>query len=136
MDSKRLTILRRLTALLETVTVSNGYQHDLDGRVFRGRSTISAEESLPLISIIESFNPDRDPNEAGGSHNRQQLDRWLILVQGWAEDDEDNPTDPAHNLLADVKKMPCPHRRRRGCGILSRRPDCRRKDRAGGRPAV
>jgi hypothetical protein len=28
----------------------------------------------------------------------------VLLLQGWVEDDEDNPTDPAHILMGDVKK--------------------------------
>jgi hypothetical protein len=31
-------------------------------------------------------------------------ERWSLLVQGWAADDDANPTDPAHLLMADVKK--------------------------------
>jgi hypothetical protein len=28
----------------------------------------------------------------------------VLLIQGWVEDDHENPTDPAHLLMADVKK--------------------------------
>ena len=102
-DSKRLTILKALTTLLESITIANGYQHTLTGRVLRGHAVIG-DRPLPLVSIIESFNPDREPDEAGGHQSRVQKDKWILLVQGWVDDDFDNPTDPAHLLLADVKK--------------------------------
>lgn len=103
MDSKRLAILKRLTEHLETITKDNGYDHDLDGRVLRGHLVIGDRE-VPLVSVLESFNPDREPSEAGGHIERQQKDHWILLIQGWAQDDADNPTDPAHGLMADVKK--------------------------------
>jgi hypothetical protein len=104
-DSKRLVILKALTAHLETVTVANGYQHDLLGKVLRGALVVSNEDyPVPVISVLESFNPDRAPNAVGGNFRREQKDLWVLLVQGWAVDDADHPTDPAHNLMADVKK--------------------------------
>ena len=36
--------------------------------------------------------------------NTNQYGPWELIVQGFALDDYDNPTDPAHLLLADVKK--------------------------------
>lgn len=108
-DSKRLQIQKKLTELLQTITPANGYQFDLSGtgedrKVYRGRGVISDEEPLPMVNILESFNPDRDPFEVGGHERRHQTDSWVLQLQGWAADDKDNPTDPAHNLMADVKK--------------------------------
>lgn len=108
MDSKRLTIAKAISAHLETeVAIANDYQHDLAGRVFRGRSFIAADESLPMVNILEALNPDRYPARAGGDDRVQapeQHEGWVLLVQGWAKDDKVNPTDPAHLLMADVKK--------------------------------
>jgi hypothetical protein len=108
MDSKRLAVLKALTTHLETeVAIANGYQYDLAGHVFRGRLYFAAEESVPQISIIEALNPDRDPRRAGhddGVQPPQHNENWVLLVQGWDKDDKLNPTDPAHGLMADVKK--------------------------------
>lgn len=102
-DTKRLALLKNLTAHLETeVSVANGYLHDLAGVVFRGRSNFGADDPLPCVNIIESLNPDRDMREAGDKMT--QADRWVLLVQGWGADDRINPTDPAHLLMGDVKK--------------------------------
>lgn len=101
-DSKRLTILKALSAHLETITVANGYQHDLAGSVYRGRAAFGDDTPLPCLSILEPLNPDRDPRPAGAGI--VQKEEWVLLIQGWVDDDEDNPTDPAHNLMADVKK--------------------------------
>ncbi len=101
-DSKRLTVLKRITALLETITVANGYQHDLTGRIYRGRGTFGNEFDLPCVSILEALIPDREPVPVGSGV--LQDDDWILLIQGWAPDDADHPTDPAHALLADLKK--------------------------------
>lgn len=103
-DSKRLTVLKALTAQLQTITVDNGYQHDLANSVFRGRNRFGEEEALPAIAILESLNPDRGPVDVGGDLRRKQKDKWTLLIQGWAKDDKANPSDAAHNLLGDVKK--------------------------------
>lgn len=106
-DSKRLLILKDLTALLQGITLANGYQHDLstvDGvlRVYRGRTSFGRETEMPVVNILEPLNPDREP--ATTDYGLVQKDRWVLLIQGWAQDDEENPTDPAHLLMADVKK--------------------------------
>ena len=64
------------------------------------------EDPLPMVSILESPNPDRFPNRAGDQDAADpvQKDRWTLLIQGWTVDDKDNPTDPAYELMADVKK--------------------------------
>lgn len=111
--SKRLACLRALTShLADEITIENGYNHDLTGKVFRGRMYFSGADvedggdPLPMVSILESPNPDRFPNRAGDEDGVwiDQRDNWTLLVQGWVEDDKENPTDPAYELMADVKK--------------------------------
>lgn len=104
-DSVRLAILKQLTTYLQTeITTTNGYQHTLTGAVFRGRFWLSgAEDPIPMLSILEALNPDRDPQRAGYERGTME-DEWILLVQGWVTDDPENPTDPAHNLMADVKR--------------------------------
>lgn len=106
-DSRRLEVLKRLTAHLESeISVSNGYKHNLDGGVARGRMWFDTSDPLPMVSILESPNPDRFPNRAGEQDNTHvsQRDNWTILVQGWTADDKQHPTDPSYELMADVKK--------------------------------
>lgn len=101
-DSKRLTILKALTTHLQGITVANGYQHDLANAVYRGRLSFSEETPLPCINILEPLNPDREPRVTDGG--LLQKEDWVLLIQGWVDDDDVNPTDPAHLLMADVKK--------------------------------
>ena len=111
-DSKRLLTLKRLTAHLEAeVSVDRGYKHDLAGKVFRGRSKFNHEEDggvgVPLVSVLESPDADRFPLRTGyqdGVEAATQRDNWVLLIQGWVENDLENPTDPAYELMADVKK--------------------------------
>lgn len=112
-DSKRLRVLKKLTDYLANeVTPDNGYQHDLrpdatsGPRVCRGRTFFDDNDPIPLVSILENMDPDRYPPSAGRNMeaHAQQLNRWVLLVQGWAKDDKTNPTDPAYNLMADVVK--------------------------------
>lgn len=111
-DSKRLAALKALTTHLATeISIVNGYNHDLAPvagvpSVIRGRSKIDGDDPLPCVSILESPNPDRFPNRAGNEDDIEvdQRDNWTLLVQGWTVDDKQNPTDPAYELMADVKK--------------------------------
>ena len=107
-DSLRLTILKRLTEHLEyEVNTANGYKHTLKDKVFRGRMTFDEHDPIPMVSILENLDPDRFPRRVGNNDGvgaGLQKDEWIILVQGWTVDDKKNPTDPAYELMADVKK--------------------------------
>ena len=102
-DPKRLVVLKAITAhQLADLTVANGYQHDLAG-VWRGRNVISDGTALPCVALIEALNPDTDSRPPSGNH-AIKVNVWHMLVQGWVADDEENPTDPAYLLAADVQK--------------------------------
>ena len=99
-DPFRLTVQKRLTAALEEVTVLNGYQFDLDGKVYRGRSLFGDSDPIPMVSILENPIPEEQlPSPPGLNKGTYSL-----VIQGFSEDDRDNPTDVAHVLMADVKK--------------------------------
>lgn len=106
-DSKRLAVLKALTSHLETdITASTTHGWDLTGKVFRGLMTIDDRRGLPCLSILDNVDPDRYPRRVGGDTYDSQLQRddYILLIQGWVEDDLVNPTDPAHLLMADVKQ--------------------------------
>ncbi|MBT9159043.1 MAG: hypothetical protein DDT26_00292 [Dehalococcoidia bacterium] len=107
MDSKRLATLKALTAHLEAeVSVANGYDLDLAGAVFRGRAVFDEADPVPCVSILDNITPDRFSERAGNNDGEQgdAYSRWVVLVQGWSTDDKKNPTDPAEQLMAAVKK--------------------------------
>jgi hypothetical protein len=108
-DHIKLQILKRITEDLNNVTVANGYEHDLAGRVFRGRSAFSATtDKPPIISIIEApAAANTSFADVGGTVKESD---WTLLVQGWAADPSkgiigaDHPTDAVYALLADVQR--------------------------------
>lgn len=99
-DSKRLVIQKAITAQLETILLSNGYQHDLSNKVFRGRADFGTETIRPFVGIFE-VRPDDNVNRADSA---VQKDVWILGIQGVVTSANDHPTDPAQNLLADIRK--------------------------------
>lgn len=107
MDSKRLATLKALTSHLRgDVTLDNGYEFDLQNGVYRGRDLFDADDALPCVSILDNVNSDRFPVRAGNNDGGVGYDksRWTILINGWVDDDHENPTDPAEQLMATVKQ--------------------------------
>ena len=101
-DPFRLKVMKALTAALEGITVDNGFQHDLSASVVRGRINLDETDPLPLIAINEKpVFPEQLETPSGSGDHYGKLD---LLIQGFAEDDRKNPTDPAYRLLADVTK--------------------------------
>lgn len=103
-DPFRLQVLKALTAAFEEITPANGYAHDLSGKVFRGRTSFGEDDPIPMVCILEAIEQEQPgtvsmPNAAGMSNGP-----WVLLIQGFVDDDPQNPTDPAHILMADVKK--------------------------------
>jgi hypothetical protein len=106
-DSKRLATMKALTShIMGEVSIAKGYKHNLANAVFRGRMFFDKDDPMPCVSVLEGMQPDVSPRRAGGDDYEApvQKDQWVLLVQGWVEDDKDNPTDPAYELMADVKK--------------------------------
>lgn len=103
-DSVRLGVLKQISAYIATeVTTVNGYPFDLTERVFRGRVWFDTEDPIPMVSILEGLMPDANPLTAGFGEE-DQTDKWTLIIQGWVEDDVENPTDPGHQLMACVKQ--------------------------------
>jgi hypothetical protein len=100
---RRLAILRNLTELLQGITPANGYAYDLSASVFRGKTVYAADSSpLPMLSILESGRPDS--GVFAGSNKVAYQETWDILLQGFAANDQANPTDPAYYLCAAVQE--------------------------------
>lgn len=106
----RLRVLKALTLALQQITPANGYQHDLSTSVFRGRELFGDDDPIPMVSILEAVDEqDQDFSPRGGDGSAGV---WPLLVQGFVEDDMENPTDPAHHLMAEVKKRLTEERRK------------------------
>lgn len=101
-DPLKLQILKAMTSSLETISVTGGYRHDLEGSVFRGRNRFDDNDPLPMVSLLEAPVPMDKLAVPPGSQN--DSGGWELLIQGFSVDDDENPTDPAHLLMADVKR--------------------------------
>lgn len=99
--SKRLDILKALSRHLEGIDGIDPYEHNLRGRVIRGRDRMGATDPLPCVSLLEG--KATDYGQFADERNINRLDSWVLLIQGWVADDPLNPTDPAYGLLADVE---------------------------------
>lgn len=104
MISKRVDILKALTAHLEAVVYREGEVDEttLTGRVFRGRTIFGDDTDNPFLVILEA--PRQLASEIGGDDKTKRKDDWRLLIQGFAPDDKINPLDPAYDLLAAVEK--------------------------------
>lgn len=103
-DPLRLLVHKRLTTLLEGITYVDVDESSVSmvDRVFRGRGIFGTETPVPLISILEAPIPNEtERSPTGGTSIKQD---WELVIQGFVKDDKRNPTDPAHVLMAEVKK--------------------------------
>jgi hypothetical protein len=101
-DSIQLDILKRLTTHLQGITAANGYDYDLSQAVFRGRLLYGDDDPVPMISIVEHLQGDVTVDTAG-ENQIVHTETWILLVQGWTENDPVNPTDDVYNLKAAVE---------------------------------
>ena len=99
----RLRVLKALSAAIEQVNPDNGYHFDLRGSVFRGRVRYDSKDPIPMVSILEAPIP-AEVSQSRGS-NPKSAGPWELLIQGFADDDRTNPSDPAHHMMAEVKSV-------------------------------
>lgn len=115
-------VLDALTDALAEITPANGYNSDLapfmhpDGammrRVYRGRAFFGDNDPIPMVAILERPDPADELAEPPRDSNNGSYD-WNLIVQGFVQDDKDDPTDPAYLLLADVRHRLAVERARR-----------------------
>lgn len=105
-DSYRLTVLKRLTALLSTTVITPvagiTLPNTLNGLVFRGRAVFGDNDPPTMLSILES---PRAGNGSFGADGQTRTEEWTLLVQGWCPEDKTNPSDPIYSLLDDVERV-------------------------------
>lgn len=104
MASKKLEILKELTALLKTVK-SDGNEninaYSLENAVFRGRTVYGDNDPVPLVSILEA----KGANFADFADDEKIANKtgWNLLIQGWADPvNPENETDAVYELVNDV----------------------------------
>lgn len=105
---KQLRVLHALTAHLEGINPDNvdpatgdPYTYDLRGRVYRGRSLLTIRDAAEAVALWEF--PRQDVWAEVGEYGIVRMTSWSMMIQGWPEDDPDNPSDPAYLLMAKVE---------------------------------
>lgn len=105
----RLEVLMRLTALLGTISTGAGYFTTIpEENIFRGRIAFGESDPLPMLVLIEPPIPVELATVPPGSPSSMEF--WDLLIQAFVEDDPKNPTDRAHYLAADVRKVIAAHK--------------------------
>jgi hypothetical protein len=105
----RLRVLDGVTNTLKSITIANGYKFDLADSVFRGRLIFGDNDPVPLVAVNEAPLPE-SPTPARPASGTWE-GPWELMIQGWVDDDNLNPTDPAHFLMADVRRALAKERR-------------------------
>lgn len=108
-DPFRLKVLKAITAQLKTVTPANGYGHDLSDfydeagraseRVRRGKTRFGTSDPVPMIAVLEDPRAIEANNHDDGP---KAANKFRLLIQGFCEDDQMHPLDPAYQLSADA----------------------------------
>jgi hypothetical protein len=99
-EPTRLRVLKALTDALREITPANGYLYDLSKSVYRGRVMFGPKDPLPMLAILETpLQPEQIPT---APDNPARNGAWDLTIQGFVDDDFENPTDPAQYLVADV----------------------------------
>lgn len=101
--STRLNIVKAVTALLQEITPDNGHHTNIGPNVFRGREGYQADDPLPMISIIED--PDMINAETEQRNPTIHDVELKLIIQGFAYEDSENPSDAVYELLADIKRV-------------------------------
>lgn len=109
-DPFRLRVQKAICDQIKTVVPGNGYRFDLSDfvdevgrpqrRVFRGRDDFGSNDPLPMVAILED--PRAMEASNGSAESTASKGKYRIYIQGFVEDDRDDPTDPAHRLAAEV----------------------------------
>lgn len=101
-DSKRLSVLKALTTLLEGIIPGNGFTLDLSTQVYRGKSVFGTEVAkTDFISIMEA------PEQLEPSHVTDKRERLVYLkLQIWgvvsSQSITKHPADDAYVLLQET----------------------------------
>lgn len=116
-DPRRLAVQKKICEIIAAIREDNGFEtSSLEGAVFRGRTVYGADDPLPMVSVLE---PEEIPEYVVTSNpSTRRASEYDLIVQGWAEDDPENPTDPAHYLAADVTRALAIARKKTGTSAL------------------
>lgn len=111
-DPFRLKIQKSLAAAFMQIKTHNGFLTDV-AAVHRGKNVLGAECELPCVTILE----DPPQSETSPPHNSSARSQYNLIVQGFAIEDKDHPTDEIQKLLTDIRLRLALIRMRKGFDI-------------------
>ncbi len=98
MDCIDEKITKDIVAVLQTITVANGYNYDIGVRVERLRGSGNDPSPFPLTLLLEN---EPDPNNEHSSIRADELNYMIWFFDG--RDDSDPDSTPAAERFANVK---------------------------------
>lgn len=110
MSSKRKDILDAIKTKLETISIINGYNHDISkiSKDFFHYSQVPADEFPALCLVVgdSNYHPlTQEEYTSGNSTN--DINGWFISIMGYVtpdESDEELLSDKKENLIEDIVK--------------------------------
>lgn len=96
MDTIRETIIKDILARLAVITVANGYNTGIGGKVLRARKTVDPED-LPLCDVWPQ--PEKAENAYG-----QSICTMAMKIEGLTKFLTENPSVVSERILGDLKK--------------------------------
>jgi hypothetical protein len=130
-DPFRLRVLKAVTAAIKAGVTPDLCEGEItfdlrdtatEKHVFRGRTDYGYNDVLPIVSVLED--PRAQPLQHGVDAGGQVAGDWQIIVQGFVQDDPENPTDPAQFLVAEVIRALIAERKRNNVLGLGYREPC------------
>lgn len=93
-------IAQAIASRLANISITNGYQTDLNHKVLRGRRRLN-QPDLPCAVLIER---DDKPSGQSGQRDPSAKIKQPYVIEGHAACDPDNPNDVGHQIIADLKR--------------------------------
>tara|TARA_R110002072_G_scaffold298960_2_gene473712 strand:+ start:1091 stop:1618 length:528 start_codon:yes stop_codon:yes gene_type:complete len=113
-DTKRYQAIKNIRDKLKEITIANGYEIDLGGRVYIGKIEHGKETPAPFIALWEPFSENGPtvasdaPKQSGSGQRRTSQSRIVVgyYIQGFADKASDpaEPTAPAYVLLGAIQR--------------------------------
>lgn len=102
MDSRRLLVVKKVVALIQGMTAANGYTIE-PKKVYLGRTGFTEMEARPYVTIVEVPEQPSDANLS--AYDNIDYHRINLAIYGYiASDHDDDPTTPAYEFLAEIRR--------------------------------
>lgn len=102
MDSRRLLIIKKVVTLIQGMTLGSGYTIQ-PHKVYLGRTGFTGKEETPYVTIVES--PENPATAELSIHDNIDYHKVNLVIYGYIDSDhDDDPTTPAYEFLAELRR--------------------------------